>query len=358
VVDRALSAVSAAVSSVVEPPVTEETEPPPVKTARGTPWAIRVAGLAVLVAAATWTFHDISWSRVAAVLGRVNPLWIAFASGVYMVAVYAMAGRWREVLRPLVPRVSQPEAFKAMVVGFAASIVVPARGGELARAEWLGWRMSLPRATILGSILLDHLVAATGLFTAVALLPLLLDLPRWLDSGIWLALGVFVVVLGLVVVFRPRAGMPALGGTSLPRGRVAAAVAGFLARARLGLTAMSDRRALARAYGASLAAWFLETSVVYFTLYAFHIHVTPGDALFVLVAINMAMVVPFAPPGNIGTVEVGAILALMELGVPKEQALAFALVYHLLQVIPIGVSGLALASRSLLPAPVPQSTRT
>jgi hypothetical protein len=27
-------------------------------------------------------------------------------------------------------------------------------------------------------------------------------------------------------------------------------------------------------------------------------------------------------------------------------------------VIPIGVSGLALASRSLLPAPVPQSTRT
>jgi hypothetical protein len=358
VVQRALSAVSAAVSSVVEPPMSEETEPPAVKTARGTPWAIRAAGLAVLVAAATWTLHDISWSRLAAVLGRANPLWIAFASGIYMVAVYAMAGRWREVLRPLVPRVSQVEAFKAMVVGFAASIVVPARGGELARAEWLGWRMSLPRATILGSILLDHLVAASGLFTGVALLPFLLDLPTWLASGIWLALGVFVVVLGVVVVFRPRAGMPALGGTSLPRGRVAAAVAGFVARARLGLTAVGDRRALARAYGASLAAWFLETSVVYFTLYAFHVRVTPGDALLVLVAINMAMVVPFAPPGNFGTVEVGAILALMELGVPKEQAVAFALVYHLLQVIPIGVSGLALASRSLLPAPVPQSTRS
>jgi uncharacterized protein (TIRG00374 family) len=109
----------------------------------------------------------------------------------------------------------------------------------------------------------------------------------------------------------------------------------------------------------SLAAWFLETSVVYFTLYAFHVRVTPGDALLVLVAINMAMVVPFAPPGNFGTVEVGATLALMELGVPKEQAVAFALVYHLLQVIPIGVSGLALASRSLVgPVPVPQSTRS
>jgi hypothetical protein len=285
-------------------------------------------------------------------------MWIAFASGLYMIAVYAMAGRWREVLRPLVPLVSQAEAFKAIVVGFAASIVVPARGGELARAEWLGWRMSLPRATILGSILLDHLVAAAGLFTAVALLPFLLDLPGWLGPGIWLAVGAFTVALGVVLALRPRAGMPALGGTSLPRRRVAAAVAGFLARARLGLTALGDRRALARAYGAALAAWFLETSVVYFTLYAFHIHVAPGDALFVLVAINMAMVVPFAPPGNFGTVEVGATLALMELGVPKEQAVAFALVYHLLQVIPIGVSGLALASRSLLPAPVPQSTRS
>jgi uncharacterized protein (TIRG00374 family) len=358
VVHRALSAMSAAVSSVVEPQGSEETEPPPVKTARATPWLIRAAGLGVLAATATWMLHDISWSRLAAELGRANPLWIAFASGVYMVAVYAMARRWREVLRPLVPLVSQAEAFKAMVVGFAASIVVPARGGELARAEWLGWRMSLPRATILGSILLDHLVAAAGLFTGVALLPFLLDLPTWLDSGIWLALGIFAVVLGVVVVFRPRAGMPALGGTSLPRGRVVAAVAGFLARARLGLTAMGDRRALARAYGASLAAWFLETSVVFFTLYAFHIHVTPGDALLVLVAINMAMVVPFAPPGNVGTVELGATLALMELGVPKEQAVAFAFVYHLLQVIPIGVSGLALASRSLLPAPVPQSTRS
>jgi uncharacterized membrane protein YbhN (UPF0104 family) len=193
----------------------------------------------------------------------------------------------------------------------------------------------------------------------VGLLPFLLDLPGWLGPGIWLALGIFVVVLGLVVALRPRAGMPALGGTSLPRRRVAAAVAGFLARARLGLTAVGDWRALARAYGASLAAWFLETAVVYFALYAFHVPGSPGDALFVLVAINMAMVVPFAPPGNFGTVEVGAILALMQLGVAKEQAVAFALVYHLLQVIPIGVSGLALASRSLVaPVPVPQSTRT
>jgi uncharacterized membrane protein YbhN (UPF0104 family) len=73
-------------------------------------------------------------------------------------------------------------------------------------------------------------------------------------------------------------------------------------------------------------------------------------------AVNLALVVPFAPPANLGSLEVGATLALMESGVPKERALAFALVYHLLQVIPIGFAGLSLASRSLLrTAPAPKT---
>jgi uncharacterized membrane protein YbhN (UPF0104 family) len=79
-------------------------------------------------------------------------------------------------------------------------------------------------------------------------------------------------------------------------------------------------------------------------------------SLLVLMAVNLALVVPFAPPANLGSLEVGATLALMESGVPKERALAFALVYHLLQVIPIGFAGLSLASRTLLrAAPAPKT---
>jgi uncharacterized membrane protein YbhN (UPF0104 family) len=356
--DRALSAVSAAVSNVVEPSERGAEPSPPVETARRTPWVIRAAGLGVLAITGGWAMHDVAWPVLVDIVGRANPLWIALACAVYLSAVFAMAGRWRAVLRPLAPLVSQTEAFQGMVVGFATSIVVPARGGELARAEWLGRRTGLPRATILGSILLDHIVAATGLFTTVAFLPLVLDFPAWLNSGIALALGVFATAVGLVFFVRPRPGRPALGGTSVPQGKVVAAVGGFLARARLGLTAVSDRRALARSYGAALVAWLLEILVVYCALRAFDIQVPLGVSALVLVGVNVAMVVPFAPPANFGTVEVGATLALLEYGVSKEHALAFALVYHLLQVLPIGVGGLVLASRTLLqPVPVPQGTR-
>ncbi len=176
-----------------------------------------------------------------------------------------------------------------------------------------------------------------------------------------LAVFVTVVVLlllsAVVFLFRPRAGQPT--PQSRPGGRrVGEAIAGVLARARLGLAALRDRRALARSFAASLAAWALEIHVVFFTLRAFDIHVPFGVSLLVLMAVNLALIVPFAPPGNFGTLEIGATLGLMEAGVSKEHALAFALAYHFLQIIPIGFSGLALAGRSLLRGtPLPQQTR-
>jgi glycosyltransferase AglD len=357
-VGRTLSAVTSVVSQAVEGPV-DEAAAPPVEAARRTPWAMRIAGLGVLAVAATWALDDVGWPALMDVVTHADPLWVTLAAAVNLGAIYAMAGRWQALLHPVAPLVSRLEAFKAMIMGFAVSIVVPARAGELARAEWLGRRTGLPRATILGSIVLDHLVNAAGMFCGIAVLPLILDLPGWLHAGIWLALVVFAAAGSVVFALRPRAGLPTPDGAAASGGRAGAGVTGFLARARLGLVALHDRRALARSLGASAVAWVLEMGVVSLTLWAFGIHAPFGVSLLVLMAVNLALVVPFAPPANLGTLELGATLALMECGVPKGQALAFALVYHFLQMIPIGVGGLVIAGRSLLRGvPVPQSTRS
>jgi len=355
-VGRALSELTAVVSDVVEETPTEaSTDVPEIETARRAPWVARLAGVGILLLAAGWIAHDLQGEALRHALGEVQPAWVALAAAVNLMAVFAMAGRWRALLRPIAPLVGQLEAFKAMLMGFAVSTIVPARAGELARAEWLRRRAGLPRASILGSILLDHLVNAVGMFTGLALLPLLVPLPGWLRSALWLALGVFGVVSCTVFLLRPRPGQPAPYRAPLPGGRVGSAVTGFLARARLGFTAVRDGRALARSFGASLVAWLIEIEVVFLAMRALSIYATLPRALLVLMAVNLALLVPFAPPGNLGSLELGATLGLMEFGVPKEQALAFAIVYHLLQVIPIGFAGLALASKSLwrpLPEPI------
>ena len=108
----------------------------------------------------------------------------------------------------------------------------------------------------------------------------------------------------------------------------------------------------------TLAAWLVEVNVVLITLHAFGLHPSAGVSLLVLVAVTLALVVPFAPPGNLGTLEVGAMLALMEFGVSKEPALAFALIYHLLQVVPICLLGLVFGGHALLrPVPAPESSQ-
>ncbi len=358
-VPRAFDKVTEAVSRVVEEPVPDSPEKPPVEVARRAPVVLRVAGLGLLAVAAGWAAHDVSWRGLAALAATGRPLWITLAAAVNIGAVFAMAGRWRAVLKPLAPRVGQLDVFKAMIVGFAASIVVPARAGELARAEWLGRRTGLPRATILGSILLDTLVNAAGMFLGIALLPMVVDLPPWLYSAVWLAVAAFTTALAVVFLLRPKANRPRPDRPASRTRRLSSAVAGFLARARMGFAALHDRRALARSFAASIVAWILEVQVVLLTLRAFDIHVPFGASLLVLMAVNLALVVPFAPPGNFGTIEIGATLALMEAGVPKEHALVFALAYHFLQIVPIGLGGLSLASRSLLHgAPLIPETRS
>jgi len=45
-------------------------------------------------------------------------------------------------------------------------------------------------------------------------------------------------------------------------------------------------------------------------------------------------------PAHVGAFEVGALVALRALGVPEEAGLAFALVYHALQSLPLAIIGL------------------
>jgi hypothetical protein len=124
-----------------------------------------------------------------------------------------------------------------------------------------------------------------------------------------------------------------------------------LTRARHGLSATGDPRALAGSLLASSASWMVEIVVVLFAFEAMGFHLPWPAAVAVLIGVNVALAMPFAPPGNAGTLEAGATVGLVSFGVPKEQALAFALLYHLLQIVPIGILGAVFAGRAIAPSP-------
>ncbi len=302
---------------------------------------LRLGAVAALLAAAAWTFHDVVWRELWSAVQSARLSLILLAAAINLTAVGFQAARWLAVVRPLSRAATLGQAFKAMLVGFAASTIVPARAGELARMHWFARRTGLPRPTVLASIVLDHLVNAAGLLLGLAVLPFFVTVPLWIRPGAAFVLALFTVAAMLVFGLRPISDPPAPDGERLP----ARGIAAFLASARQGLAATTRPRALGISLSASLFSWALEINVVAVAMRAVGLNLPFTAAFLTLLAVNLALAFPFAPPGNIGTLEVGATLALVGFGVPKEQALAFGLVYHFLQVVPIGILGMIFAGR-------------
>jgi uncharacterized membrane protein YbhN (UPF0104 family) len=60
----------------------------------------------------------------------------------------------------------------------------------------------------------------------------------------------------------------------------------------------------------------------------------------VLIGVNLAIAVP-SVPGQFGVLEAGAMLVLAKLGIDNERAVAFALLYHGVHIVPFTMAGLA-----------------
>jgi predicted dehydrogenase/uncharacterized membrane protein YbhN (UPF0104 family) len=314
----------------------------------------RVVAAAAVAGVAALMLHDLPWAQVWGSLATADPRWIAAAAAVNLGVVFFQTLRWLALIRPMAPRATLGAALKAMMMGFTVSTFVPARAGELARIEIFGREVGLPRLAIMGTVVLDHLVNASIVILGLVILPFVMPVPLWLRPGGWLAAALFATGAVVVLALRPVAHAPPLPSAG-GRLRLRDSTAALLAYAREGLRATREPRALAWSFTACVTAWVLEVNVTTLSMRAVGLHLPLGPTLFVLLAVNLALALPVATPANLGTLEVGAVLALLELGVPKGQAVAFALSYHLLQIIPVAVIGflMALGGLGRRPAPAP-----
>jgi uncharacterized membrane protein YbhN (UPF0104 family) len=102
-----------------------------------------------------------------------------------------------------------------------------------------------------------------------------------------------------------------------------------------GLAASTPRRVSAMV-ALSLLGWASELVMLVLFQSAFHITPSFATALLTLIGINAAIAIPTLP-GNFGTFEAGAVMALVMCGTPRDVAVSYALAYHLTHVIPVAV---------------------
>jgi uncharacterized membrane protein YbhN (UPF0104 family) len=265
---------------------------------------------------------------------RSADLWLLVLGVLPALALNQLArlGRFAPLLRgqgwdgPRVPRV-----LSAVVLSQAANNVLPLRAGEAVRT----------RETVLLGIPLAKVVSAQLLEKVIELVVMVVVVAP-------------VFALGAI---RHLPAAPLVGGAATLA--VAAYVVSRLRGRHAWLARATDwsRTDLATSVAWALAADAAEVLVVALTARSVGLPLGVGGSIAVLGSVNLAILLP-STPANLGTLEAGAAVALLALGTPPEGALAFALVYRVVQFLPITLAGAAIVAGRGLPALLPLRKRS
>lgn len=250
-----------------------------------------------------------------AMTGLRWPLVLA-AAGVYWAGMALRVLRWHGLLHALRP-VSRPLVGELLLCGYAMNNLLPARLGELFRADLAKRRLGLSRTTVLGSIVVERVLDLTAILLCLTLGLLSFTPPAGaseaLDFGRMLmqtALLVGVVTASVVWLMRG-----ALSSARLP-----VMAKRLLADLRSGLKAIGRHNALPLA-ALTAAIWTAEASALALMFAALGEPLSAPAALIAISTASLSTLVPTAP-AYIGSFQLVFATVMPTLGVPAPVGIA------------------------------------
>ena len=302
---------------------------------------LTILGIAMSAAAVIVLLRAIdaadTWRR----LREANLLWFGAACVATVAGYLVRAIRWGELLAP-VRRPPLRRLFAATMVGFLAINTLPARLGELVRAFALSRPEGISTATVLGSVAVERVLdlVALGIFWSLSLI--VAPLPGWFRWSGFATLGIAAVAAGLLWTFHRSGGGKALSidGPLLgrlpqhPRRVVGRAIPAF----GEGIRAIASPPVLARAGAWTAAMWLVNAVVFHLTAISLGLDL-PIWAPFLLAFIVCVGIMVPSSPGFVGVMEGACVVGLGLMGVEGPEALAYGVLYHATQLLPLVALG-------------------
>jgi glycosyltransferase 2 family protein len=101
--------------------------------------------------------NQISLDDIQTSLSKLEYKWILLAAVLYCVNMSVRVVRWQILLRPTI-RLSYLQVSAALIVGYMVNNLLPARLGELYRADYMKRKHGITRSAALGSIVVERLL--------------------------------------------------------------------------------------------------------------------------------------------------------------------------------------------------------
>jgi uncharacterized protein (TIRG00374 family) len=241
--------------------------------------------------------------------------------------------RWGLILRPI-EKVDQLSLFSVTSVGFLAIIAIPARLGELARPYLIAKKSRIPMSSALGTIFVERVLDSLTVLIIAVLALFFTPLPPWLirSSVLFLLVTLGLAAVMILMIVRREATLrilaPLIG--RLPA-RYAGAVNRLIDHFIEGFRIVADPVLLFSATLLSIVIWLVDVVAIYLLFLAFGLHLPVAAAFVLMIILIIGIAIPTAP-GFIGNWHYFCILGLGLFGIPKTDALTFAIIYHALSI--------------------------
>lgn len=273
--------------------------------------------------------------------------------GMIFVFYWLKAWRWRMLLAPLgLFRTSR--LFPPTLIGFAFNNVLPAHLGEFVRVFVFARQSGLPKSAVLTTIAVERV------FDVVAIL-------SFLGLGLVFVPDLDPSVRQSAFVFAGAAGLALLGAAAyliwparfvalfewgldriplLPHG-LKQKLCDLVETGATGLESLKSGPLLTGIVVTSFIKWGINGLVIYMSLVAFDIRLSPLVSCVVLGVVAVGVTVP-SSPGYFGVIQL-CFLVVLRLFVTKEQeptVMAASIYYHMTQWVPVTLLGMTYFVRS------------
>jgi len=308
---------------------------------------LTVLGLAMSAVAVVVLLRSIdaadTWRRLRA----ANALWVVAGCAVTVVGYALRAARWGELLSASA-RPSFRRLFSATMIGFLAINTLPARLGELVRAYALSRAERISTATVLGSVAVERVLdlAALGVFWSLSLL--VASLPAWFRWSGLVTLGLTILTTAGLWALHQFGGWRVLAAETgilrrlpeRPRRALGAAIPAF----GEGVRGIASPSVLGKSGALTAAMWLINAAVFLMTGAALGMDL-PIWAPFLLAFIVCVGIMVPSSPGFVGVMEGACVVGLGLVGVTGPEALAYGVLYHATQLLPLILLGSWYAAR-------------
>jgi len=322
-----------------------------VSTRRGMRPLLALVGLAVTVVCMYLAVRGVEIDDATEALRESDLVWLLPALPVFAGAIVLRGVRWW-ALYDAEQRPPLRAVMYGLLVGYFFNNILPARAGEAARVIALHSRAKrTSRAEIIATVVVERV------FDMLALLLILLCAYPWLPEISWLRnaaiIGAIItVVLAVLIVLIVRYDARAVHWLLSPLRRIrrpgfAERVEAAAINATRGLVALRNPVIAVRGFALTVASWVVLAISYWILMDAFHLDLPFAAAILVTVAVNLSLVLP-SSPAALGVFEAATIIALDAFDVPQAEALSYALVLHLLNLVPFLLIGALLLGPAAL----------